>query len=139
EVSQPLAAMENTLASTGLLAGRGDAEAVAGKVKQARDLVRRIQRTVKSLKSFARNEQGRLEYVDVERAVAAAVEVAAHRIAAESVALEVEAPAEPVLVRANAVRLEQVFLNLVTNALDAVAGRPQPAVRIRIGRAGGNV
>jgi two-component system C4-dicarboxylate transport sensor histidine kinase DctB len=139
EVSQPLAAMENTLASTGLLAERGDAEAVAGKVRQARDLVRRIQRTVKSLKSFARNEQGRLESVDVERAVAAAVEVAAHRIAAEGVALEVEAPAVPVRVRANAVRLEQVILNLVTNALDAVAGRSRPTVRIRTGRAGGNV
>jgi two-component system C4-dicarboxylate transport sensor histidine kinase DctB len=139
EVSQPLAAMENTLASTGLLAERGDAGAVAVKVKQARDLVRRIQRTVKSLKSFARNEPGRLEPVDVDHAVAAAVEVAAHRVGAEGVALTVETLAVPAQVRANAIRLEQVILNLVTNAVDAVAGRPLPAVRIRPERAGGRI
>jgi two-component system C4-dicarboxylate transport sensor histidine kinase DctB len=135
EVSQPLAAMENTLASTGLLAERGDAPAVATKVKQARDLVRRIQRTVKSLKSFARNEPGRLESVDVDRAIAAAVEVVAHRIGAEGLALEVETLAAPAQVRANAIRLEQVILNLLTNALDAVAGRPRPTVRVRSERA----
>ncbi len=139
EVSQPLAAMENTLASTGLLAERGDTSAVATKVKQARDLVRRIQRTVKSLKSFARNEPGRLETVDVDRAIAAAVEVVAHRIAAEGVVLEVEALPAPAWVLANAIRLEQVILNLLTNAVDAVAGMPQPSVRIRPQRAGGSV
>lgn len=136
EVSQPLAAMENTLASTGLLAERGDTPAVAAKVKQARDLVRRIQRTVKSLKSFARNEPGRLEPVDVDHAVAAAVEVAAHRIGAEGVALTVETLAVPAQVRANAIRLEQVILNLLTNAVDAVAGRPRPTIRVRSERVG---
>jgi two-component system C4-dicarboxylate transport sensor histidine kinase DctB len=139
EVSQPLAAMENTLASTGLLAERGDAPAVAAKVKQARDLVRRIQRTVKSLKSFARNEPGRLEQVDVDRAVAAAVEVVAHRIAAEGMVFEVGTLAAPARVQANAIRLEQVILNLLSNALDAVAGRPRPTVRIRPERAGGRI
>ena len=130
EVSQPLAAMENTLASTGLLAERGETGAVAGKVRQARDLVRRIQRTVKSLKSFARNEPERLETVDVDRAVAAAVEVASHRFTAGNVDLRVETLAVPAEVRANAVRLEQVVLNLIANALDAVAKRERPAIRI---------
>jgi two-component system C4-dicarboxylate transport sensor histidine kinase DctB len=139
EVSQPLAAMEITLASTGLLAERGDAPAVATKVKQARDLVRRIQRTVKSLKSFARNEPGRLELVDVDRAVAAAVEVVAHRVAAEGFMLEDGTLPAPARVRANAIRLEQVILNLVTNAIDAVAGRPRPTVRIRPERVGGKI
>jgi two-component system C4-dicarboxylate transport sensor histidine kinase DctB len=105
-------------------------------VKQARDLVRRIQRTVKSLKSFARNEPGRLESVDVDRAVAAAVEVVAHRIAADRVVLDVETLPAPARVRANAIRLEQVILNLLTNALDAVAGRPRPTVRVRPERTG---
>jgi two-component system C4-dicarboxylate transport sensor histidine kinase DctB len=139
EVSQPLAAMENTLASTGLLAERGDAQAVAGKVRQARDLVRRIQRTVKSLKSFARNEPGNLECVDLDRAVAAAVEVAAHRIVAGNIDLRVETLAAPAQVRANAIRLEQVILNLLANAIDAVSGQSRPAVRVTSVRNGGNI
>jgi len=130
EVSQPLAAMENTLASTGLLAARGEAEAVAGKVRAARDLVRRIQRTVKLLKSFARNEPVPLETFDAARSMAVAVELAMPRATAEGAAIELVSPAAPAWVRANATRLEQVLLNLLVNALDAVRGRQGPVVRM---------
>lgn len=137
EVSQPLAAMENTLAATGMLAERGDGAAIATKVRQARDLVRRIQRTVKSLKAFARNEPARLEPVDVDRAIATAIELSTHRAAAEGVDLVVLPLSPPASVMANAIRLEQVLLNLVTNALDAVAGGEAPRVRIWTERADG--
>lgn len=130
EVSQPLAAMENTLASTGLLASRGDATAVADKVRSARDLVRRIQRTVKLLKSFARNEPVRLEPVDVDKAMAVAVELAAARATEQGAQVKLRKSSSPPSVLANATRLEQVILNLVVNALDAVKERPEGEVEL---------
>ncbi|MGQ2905601.1 MAG: sensor histidine kinase [Neoaquamicrobium sediminum] len=130
EVSQPLAAMENTLASTGLLASRGDTAAVADKVRSARDLVRRIQRTVKLLKSFARNEPVRLEPVDVEKAMAVAVELAAARATEQGAQVKLRKSSSPPSVLANATRLEQVILNLVVNALDAVKERPAGEVEL---------
>lgn len=130
EVSQPLAAMENTLASTGLLASRGESEAVAGKVRAARDLVRRIQRTVKLLKSFARNEPARLEPVDADKAMAIALELAAPRAADDGTAIKLRPPVRPAMVMANATRLEQVILNLIVNALDAVRNMPRAKVEL---------
>ncbi|MEX4006170.1 ATP-binding protein [Neoaquamicrobium sediminum] len=130
EVSQPLAAMENTLASTGLLASRGDAAAVADKVRSARDLVRRIQRTVKLLKSFARNEPVRLEPVDVDKAMAVAVELAAARATEQGAQVKLRKSSSPPSVLANTTRLEQVILNLVVNALDAVKERPEGEVEL---------
>ena len=128
EVSQPLSAIENTLATTGVLAERGDASAVGTKVRSARDLVRRIQRTVKLLRSFARKEPVAEEPVNVERSVAAVVDIAQHKAAGVTLSTSLAAP--DLWVKANAVRLEQVVLNLVVNALDAVRDRPDPHVEI---------
>lgn len=136
EVSQPLAAMENTLASTALLAERGEPARVIEKVGAARDLIRRIRRTVRHLKSFARNEPGRRETVNVGRSIAAAVDLAVHRANASGVQIEIEPGAHALQVTANTIRLEQVILNLLINALDAVAGRPAPQIRIGAHRAG---
>ena len=139
EVSQPLAAMENTLASTGLLAGRGENERVIAKVATAREIVRRIQRTVKHLKSFARNEPGRREPVGVERCIAAAVELAAHRAEAGGVTITVS-PVDPgIRAMAESTRLEQVVLNLLVNALDAVADCRDPTVEVEATAGGGHV
>jgi two-component system C4-dicarboxylate transport sensor histidine kinase DctB len=139
EVSQPLSALEITLATAGVLAERGEAAAAGGKMISARELTRRIQRTIKLLRSFARKESGLRERVAVDRSMAEAVELARHRADRENVTIEL-APAPDLSVMANAVRLEQVILNLVVNALDAVIGMPGPAViRLWAARTGGMV
>jgi two-component system C4-dicarboxylate transport sensor histidine kinase DctB len=129
EVSQPLSALENTLASSTLLAERGDIAAVGPRMKSARDLVERIRRTVKHLRSFARNEKAATDAVSVAASIGAAVELARHRADGDGVEISMEVP-QPLAVSANAVRLEQVILNLLVNAMDAVAGRLQPKIAI---------
>lgn len=129
EVSQPLSALENTLATAGVLADRGEAAAVKDKMRAAREMVRRIQRTVKLLRSFARKQPGTREPVAIGRSIAAAVELAEHRARSAGVRIVI-ADAAPLTVMANAVRLEQVILNLLVNALDAVEGQIEPTIRI---------
>ena len=129
EVSQPLSALENTLATAGLLADRGEAGAVSSKMRSARELIRRIQRTVKLLRSFARKESGIREPVSVRRSIEAAIELAQHRIDRQRVGVAVSCPGD-LAVLANAIRLEQVVLNLLLNALDAVSGTEAPEIRV---------
>jgi len=136
EVSQPLAAMENTLASTALLAKRGEPARVIEKVGAARQLVSRIRRTVKHLKSFARNEPGQRETVNAGKSIAAAIDLALHRANASGVRIVVEPGAHAPKVTANAIRLEQVILNLLINALDAVTECPAPEIHMGAHRNG---
>ncbi|MDX0520100.1 sensor histidine kinase [Sinorhizobium medicae] len=131
EVSQPLAALEATLATAGVLLERGGAEKVGGRLLDARALVKRMQRTVKHLKTFARKGASDLEPVDIDLAIRNAMDLAAPKARALGVVPAYDASGPKLVVVAVAVKLEQVLLNLILNALDAVEGRQGATVLIR--------
>ncbi|OZA03095.1 MAG: C4-dicarboxylate ABC transporter, partial [Rhodobacterales bacterium 17-64-5] len=54
------------------------------------------------------------------------------RLRQEGVALDFTPPPAPVRVRGGEVRLQQVVLNILANALDAMAGRQDRALTLRI-------
>lgn len=139
EISQPLAAMETTLAAADALADRGAHDKVAHKLVRARSLTKRIRRTIKHLRSFARKDEGGLKRLSAAECVQSALELATPRARALGVGVAFVQPQELAAVRANAVRLEQVVLNLVLNALDAVEGQSDGKVRVRIAKEQGSV
>lgn len=138
EVSQPLSALENTLAASGLHADNKALPEVKRNLVSARDLVRRMQRTVKHLRTFAsRKDAGALEPVDLAGVLDAACEIVSPRAREIGVLLErdsVEAPA----VLGNGPRLEQAFINLILNAVDAAGTGEQRQVGIGAGIDGDN-
>ncbi|MBB5044904.1 sensor histidine kinase [Shinella fusca] len=131
EVSQPLAALDATLATAGVLAGKQAAEATGERIVDARSLVKRMQRTVKHLKTFARKDASELEDVSIDTVIRNVVELAAPRAKTLCVTPAIDAEAPSPVVRAVALKLEQAMLNLLLNALDAVEGRPDPSITIR--------
>ena len=131
EVSQPLAALDATLATAGVLAGKQAADAAGERIVDARSLVKRMQRTVKHLKTFARKDASKLEDVSIDTVIRNVVELADPRAKTLGVTPIIEAEAPSPVVRAVALKLEQAMLNLLLNALDAVEGRPAPSIVIR--------
>lgn len=119
EISQPMAAMEATLATASLLA-ETDAPPAAQRIETARGLIRRMQRTTQRLKSFSRKEPAALNLIDARATAESALEIVQPRARAVGVTPQLIAPPGPVPVLAGRVRLEQVLVNLLLNALDAV-------------------
>ncbi len=135
EISQPLAAMEATLTAAEIgLDGRDDATAT--RLGKVRNLIRRMQRTTRHLKSFGRKEAGALSLIDLRGPVASALEIVAPRARAVGVVPGVDLPDEAVPVMAGSVRIEQVLVNLLLNAFDAVDGTPDAEVRVILGTEG---
>ncbi|WP_027998212.1 sensor histidine kinase [Sinorhizobium arboris] len=131
EVSQPLAALEATLATAGVLLEKGGTEKVGERLLDARALVKRMQRTVKHLKTFGRKGASDLEPVDMDLVIRNALDLAAPRAKTLGVVPFYDASGPAPVVTAVAVKLEQVMLNLILNALDAVEGREGPLILIR--------
>lgn len=131
EISQPLAAMEATLTAAGLGVAR-DPEKTATRIETARNLIRRMQRTIKHLKSFSRKDTAALARVEIGAVVASALELVAPRARAQGIKPKVVAPDGPIFAQAGRVRLEQVLVNLLLNALDAVEGQPGGEIELRL-------
>ena len=129
EISQPLAAMEATLAAAELSAG-GDTAKTGTRIGTARSLIRRMQRTTKHLKSFSRKDTNTLTLIDLNKVVQNALDLVAPRAKAVGVTPAFTATDPAPQVMAGAVRLEQVCLNLLLNALDAVEGQEGALVAI---------
>lgn len=129
EISQPLAAMEATLMAA-TLGSEPLPEPASRRIATARSHVQRLLRTVRHLKSFSRREPSRREPVALRAAVEAAAELVAPRLRGSGACLVLpDAPVGPTVLAGQA-RLEQVILNLLLNALDAVQGRPKARIEV---------
>jgi two-component system C4-dicarboxylate transport sensor histidine kinase DctB len=132
ELNQPLMAIQQYSMNAVQFAELGKHEAVAGNLDQINSLAGRMARIIKNLRAFARNESEPMGRVDLVAVVDAAVELSAARLAQEGVALAWERPSDPVWVRAGEVRMGQVVLNLMTNAVDAMSESAEKTLKLAI-------
>jgi two-component system C4-dicarboxylate transport sensor histidine kinase DctB len=121
--------MEATLGAAELALPAGQNKTLA-RITTARGLICRMQRTTKHLKGFSRKEQGERVLVDVAQAIDNARGLTAPRARAAGTTPGFTPPATPRFIRAGAIRIEQVLVNLLLNALDAVQGRPAAQITV---------
>lgn len=139
EINQPLAALKTTLASAKLLIRNGATERAAATVATIDDLVARMSELTQHLRTFARKDFGEMEPIDITVVVQRALALANARLGAEGVRTVIDMPAGGVTVTGNATRLEQVLLNLLSNAADAVSSEPERTIALSVLQNGGEV
>lgn len=130
EVNQPLAAIRTFMASTKVFAQRGDSGLVVKNLDLIDALAERMASITNHLKAFARKtEPGHAESVDVGRAIKGALFLVDGQVKSAGVRL-IENIQPDIWVSGYAVQLEQVLVNLVRNALDAVAEVKKPTIEV---------
>jgi two-component system, NtrC family, C4-dicarboxylate transport sensor histidine kinase DctB len=130
ELNQPLAAMKTYLAGARLLLNRRRPEEALSSFQRIDDLIDRMGGITRQLKSYARKGEVELKPVDVREAVRAALSMMAPQLGKMAVTITTTLPSEPVVIMADPLRLEQIIVNLLRNALDAVRGQPERSIRI---------
>ncbi|MEM8916589.1 MAG: ATP-binding protein, partial [Pseudomonadota bacterium] len=88
------------------------------------------------LRNFARRPQETVRSIDAKLVVQDAIELMGSRLRSASATLRYEAPDDPHWVLGGRLRLEQVVVNLLSNALDAMDGKPNPVIEIALFRTG---
>jgi two-component system, NtrC family, C4-dicarboxylate transport sensor histidine kinase DctB len=138
ELNQPLTAMRALADNAKLLLERGNIEAVASNLLHISQLTERMGKITGQLRSFARKSDNRAEPVLLKQSIANALLLLEQRLRQQRVALNIEQP-EPVWVLCNAVRLEQVLINLLRNALDAVKNQADAQITLAVQQVQGKV
>jgi signal transduction histidine kinase len=115
--------------------GAGSAERLSA-ARDALEGARRIARVVGDMRAALRGEEKALSTCDLNDAVRFALRMSAPQVATAEVTTSL---GEGVQVRGDEARLGQVLLNLLVNAGQALAGRPDGRVRVTTERTGDEV
>ena len=132
ELNQPLAAMKTYLAGAKLLLQRRRPEEALASFQRIDDLIERMGAITRQLKSYARKGGEAFEPVDIRQCLSGALSMMEPQLKARVVRITRAVPRVPVMVLADRIRLEQVIINLLRNALDATKGQAEPRIDLAL-------
>lgn len=130
EVNQPVAAIRSYADNATAFLDRAEPAAVRHNLAAIAGLTERIGSITEELRGYARKATGEVGPVSILEAIDGALLLVGIRARRQGVRLTAERPAPAVMVIANRVRLEQVLVNFLQNALEAMEGRPEQVLRI---------
>jgi two-component system sensor histidine kinase TtrS len=140
EISQPLAAIANYArgCERRMQQGGDQAEILHG-VRQIAAQAERGGEVVRNMRSFVRKRQPFLCRLDPDLLISDTLALFAPLAERRNVLIELEPHDSLPAVAADKLQLEEVLLNLLQNAADAIEGKPEGKISIRASSAGGVV
>lgn len=130
EFNQPLSAMRSYTDNAGTFLQRGQVKDASDNITRISELIERMTAISKHLRNFARKPQEEIGAVPLATVLNDAIVIMSGKIKNKSTDIDLKLPKEPVFILGGQVRLQQVIVNLISNALDAMNELPSPKIEI---------
>jgi C4-dicarboxylate-specific signal transduction histidine kinase len=114
--------------------GEVETERFVSDLDKAMEQVRKATEIISHLRTFGRAARVSVQRVDVDEVIERSLLLVQEQLRLRAIEVELELCPDELLVFANAIQLEQVFINLLTNARDALADSKQKTIRIASSR-----
>lgn len=131
ELNQPLAAIRSYAENAINFLDRQRTETAKSNLTGIAELTDRMARIIKNLRTYSRNEQVPARPVLLQNAIHEALSLLHGRLTQVDISVALDTPVDLPPVMAGDVRLQQVFVNLFTNAIDAMKDAPERTLSIR--------
>jgi C4-dicarboxylate-specific signal transduction histidine kinase len=112
--------------------GELSAESALEDLEKALEQVRKATEIISHLRTFGRAAPVTFEAVDVDDVIARALSLMQEQLRLRAIDVDLELCPDELVVHGNPIQLEQVFINLLTNARDALDDFPEERKLIRI-------
>jgi two-component system C4-dicarboxylate transport sensor histidine kinase DctB len=139
EFNQPLAAVKTYADNATILIDRGRAAEARDNLNRISGLTDRMASLGRHLRNFARKPNEKLGAVSLEETVKDTLEIVSARVKAANATLTIDLGTTPPTVWAGSVRLQQVLVNVISNAADAVEGRDNRTIELTARPEGGRI
>nr|WP_320197703.1 ATP-binding protein [Agrobacterium sp. rho-13.3]MDX8306542.1 ATP-binding protein [Agrobacterium sp. rho-13.3]MDX8307127.1 ATP-binding protein [Agrobacterium sp. rho-13.3] len=139
EINQPVATIRAFADNARVFLKRDQIKDADENLENIASLTERIGVITSDLKILARKGRTAAEPVSIRLVVEGAVVLLRSRFAGRMDALDIHAPEERVTVLGSRIRLEQIVINLLQNALEAVDQKPDGRVEVRVKEAGDEI
>jgi two-component system, NtrC family, C4-dicarboxylate transport sensor histidine kinase DctB len=133
ELNQPLGALRTLSDNACVLLEQDRLADVRGNLQRIAHLVDRLGRLTHQLKAFAHKAQPPRESVNLQQVIANAQFIVSQRLRDNGVEMVVHVQREGLAALAEEARLEQVLVNLLGNAIDAMAQSPLRRLQVDAG------
>lgn len=130
EINQPLSALRSYSQNAVTLIERGQLETAQDNLAIILELTDRMAEISAQLRVFSRQSEQKLSCVSLQAACRYALRLYATPLAQGKIHLEQDLPEAELLAWADMVSVEQILVNLISNALHAVQDQPQPWIKI---------
>ncbi|MBY5782195.1 two-component sensor histidine kinase [Rhizobium leguminosarum bv. viciae] len=140
EINQPVATIRAYADNARTFLDRGQTAPAGENLESIAALTERIGSITEELKTFARKGRGSAEPTGLKDVIEGAVMLLRSRFAGRMDTLDIDLPPPELQVMGNRIRLEQVLINLLQNALEAVAPKAgEGRVEVRTSTEAGTV
>ena len=133
EINQPLAAVKSYADNASEFLQRGNMAEVGNNISRISEMTDRMAQISKHLRGFARQPGDQLKSIPITESVKQAIEITAPQMRDRNVQVAFEPPVDEIYGIGGALRLQQVIVNLLNNAADAMETASEKRVEISIG------
>ena len=135
EINQPVAAIQTQAETAEVLLDRDQGDRVRAALRRIGEMTQRIGAITQELRIFSRKSDPKIDVIALEDAIHGALLLTRGRL--DEGAIVLERQGDPtVKVRADRFRLEQVIVNLIKNAAEAMVDTPTPRLVVAVAREG---
>lgn len=132
EINQPLTAIQTYARNSRRFLEKGAEDMVDANLVEISALCDKMAELTRQFKVFARKSEGPPAVVDLRQPVDASLKIIAAQDNSSGINILWDRPDYPVMCHGDLIRIEQVMVNLLANAIQAVEGAGQPEIIIGI-------